>query len=249
MKLDKIFSHYTKKGAKIVDYDKASKPWPEWILLDDESIGMAEVLIKEKNGARRVRYAKYIPKKLLVRVEVLPETMKKFYDKFAEFYDPYVKKNNAVAAEFLANKISASVPKDARILDIGSGTGMLAEELAKLGFTNITLLDFSKEMLAKAKKKRILKPFRFLCGDFKRMKFGNKYDLVTSIFSFSCAPYFLEEEMPFLIKKVQSLLKPNGYFAIFGYDYEYLIQNAFKKVSLGTKILLGRQHSYFVGRK
>ncbi|HIJ97598.1 TPA: class I SAM-dependent methyltransferase [archaeon] len=174
--------------------------------------------------------------------------MEKFYDKFAKSYDARFANTNIPAAKFLADKISKLVPKSAKILDIGAGTGLLAEELARRGFSNITLLEFSKGMLAKAKAKKILKWCKFLRTDFKKQKFKGKYDLITSIFAFSCAPYFLEEEMPQLIKKVKSLLKLKGYFAVFGYDYEYLIEKSFRKISAGTKILLWREHSWFVGR-
>ena len=249
MQLAKVFSLDEKKKVRIVDYDKTSKPWPEWILLNNGRVGMAEVIIKEKTGARRVRYARYVPEKLLVRVEALPKTMEKFYDKFAKSYDARFANTNIPAAKFLADKISKLVPKSAKILDIGAGTGLLAEELARRGFSNITLLEFSKGMLAKAKAKKILKWCKFLRTDFKKQKFKGKYDLITSIFAFSCAPYFLEEEMPQLIKKVKSLLKLKGYFAVFGYDYEYLIEKSFRKISAGTKILLWREHSWFIGRK
>jgi len=251
MQLAKVFSLDEKKNKKVrvVDYDKTSKPWPEWILLNNGRIGMAEVIIKEKKGARRVRYARYVPEKLLVRVEVLPKTMEKFYDRFAKSYDTHVAQTNKPAAKFLADKISKLIPKDAKILDIGAGTGLLAEELARKGFTNITLTDFSKEMLAKAKKKKILKNCKFIRADFKKQILRGKYDIVASVFSFSCAPYFLEEEMPQSIKKVKSLLKPKGYFAVFGHDYEYLIEKSFRKLAAGTKTLLGREHSWFIGRK
>ena len=43
---------------------------------------------------------------------------------------------------------------DARILDVGCGTGLLAEHLRRLGYTNIDGLDFSREMLAEAQRLR-----------------------------------------------------------------------------------------------
>jgi ubiquinone/menaquinone biosynthesis C-methylase UbiE len=39
------------------------------------------------------------------------------------------------------------------VLDAGAGTGIVGEHLAKLGCTNLTALDFSKDILAKAKAK------------------------------------------------------------------------------------------------
>lgn len=47
-------------------------------------------------------------------------------------------------AELLADAIE---DKTARILDVGSGTGLAGENLAELGFTNIDALDYSADML------------------------------------------------------------------------------------------------------
>ncbi|MGI9352004.1 MAG: class I SAM-dependent DNA methyltransferase [Rhizobiaceae bacterium] len=45
--------------------------------------------------------------------------------------------------------------KNARILDIGSGTGLAGNELSRLGFANLDALDYSAEMLAEAAKRNI----------------------------------------------------------------------------------------------
>ncbi|KAG1702675.1 Methyltransferase-like protein 27 [Nymphon striatum] len=47
-------------------------------------------------------------------------------------------------AELLADAVE---DKTARILDVGSGTGLAGENLAELGFSNIDALDYSADML------------------------------------------------------------------------------------------------------
>jgi predicted TPR repeat methyltransferase len=45
--------------------------------------------------------------------------------------------------------------KGARILDAGAGTGLVGEELKKMGYTKMDALDYSKEMLDEAGKKGV----------------------------------------------------------------------------------------------
>ena len=47
--------------------------------------------------------------------------------------------------------------EDAKILDVGAGTGLVGEELSKRNFTNIDALDASLALLDKAEKKGIYK--------------------------------------------------------------------------------------------
>lgn len=45
--------------------------------------------------------------------------------------------------------------KDACILDAGCGTGLVGEELVKMGYSTMDALDYSKEMLDEAERKKI----------------------------------------------------------------------------------------------
>lgn len=49
--------------------------------------------------------------------------------------------------------------KDCRILDAGCGTGLVAEELSKMGYTQMDALDYSKEMLEKAAVKKLYQAY------------------------------------------------------------------------------------------
>jgi predicted TPR repeat methyltransferase len=55
----------------------------------------------------------------------------------------------AKSAKLLAGKV---MDKSARILDVGTGTGLVGRELAKLGYTNIDGVDYSAPMLEVARK-------------------------------------------------------------------------------------------------
>ncbi len=52
------------------------------------------------------------------------------------------------------------VPKEARILDAGAGTGLMGEVLLKLGYDNLVAMDLSEAMLEEAQKKNVYREFR-----------------------------------------------------------------------------------------
>lgn len=60
-----------------------------------------------------------------------------------------------VATAEALNKVLDS--KDAYILDAGCGTGLVGEELVKLGYSTMDALDYSQEMLDEAEQKNIYK--------------------------------------------------------------------------------------------
>lgn len=80
---------------------------------------------------------------------------KALYDDWAETYDQTMMDG----LKYLTPRKTASLlkeaalPLDARILDVGSGTGLAGEHLARLGYTNIDALDHSAAMLRTASEK------------------------------------------------------------------------------------------------
>jgi SAM-dependent methyltransferase len=67
------------------------------------------------------------------------------------------------------------VPKDARILDAGAGTGLCGELLAEQGYTDLVAMDISKGMLEEAKKKNAYR-------QFDQMVMGETLDYPTDSF-------------------------------------------------------------------
>lgn len=76
--------------------------------------------------------------------------------------------------------------KNARILDAGAGTGLVGEELQKMGYARLDALDYSREMLDEAQKKEIYRGL--IQADMSRpLKMDdNQYDAVvcTGTFTF-----------------------------------------------------------------
>ena len=80
------------------------------------------------------------------------------YDKWAQSYDHDVTMDgynfpsiiSGLTSEFIRNKKT-------KILDAGCGTGLIAEKLHILGYSNFYGIDFSSKMLSIAKKRKIYK--------------------------------------------------------------------------------------------
>ena len=98
------------------------------------------------------------------------------YNRWAGEYDADLKALGYNAprggAELLARCVA---DKGARVLDAGAGTGMVGEELNRVGFERITALDMSPGMLAEAEQKSVYealvvgelgKPLPFETGRF-----------------------------------------------------------------------------------
>ncbi|MDP2736871.1 MAG: class I SAM-dependent methyltransferase [bacterium] len=102
--------------------------------------------------------------------------------------------------------------KNYAILDLGVGTGITSKliqtELPKAEFD---LNDFSEKMLSGAKKK-FGKTANYILGDYSKIKFNKKYDIIVSVIGIH---HQNNKGKQLLFKKIYSLLRPDGIF-IFG---------------------------------
>ncbi|KAH7986197.1 hypothetical protein HPB52_025138 [Rhipicephalus sanguineus] len=111
----------------------------------------------------------------------------------------------SIMAQFINQELH--IKKDAVILDVGCGTGLLGVQLKNLGYNYIDALDYSEEMMSEAKKKNIYKS-HFLEKVFKNNKLTLKdaeYDVVAL-----CGCLMPGHIMPDALPEVARLVKPNG---------------------------------------
>ena len=89
------------------------------------------------------------------------------YDQWAKDYDADLDQDFGwIAPQRVAEFFSKHVPKDARILDAGAGTGLAGEILSSLGYGEIVAMDLSQGMLDEAEKKGVYREFhRMVMGD------------------------------------------------------------------------------------
>lgn len=98
------------------------------------------------------------------------DLVKNTYDKIAQAYtDKY---GNSPFLLDKINKFSSLLPKRARVLDLGCGSGRAAKLLQKKGF-EIVGIDFSKAMLKLARS--LVPEAEFFEGDVRRIDFADEY--------------------------------------------------------------------------
>jgi len=112
--------------------------------------------------------------------------------------------------DFAHRQISAQVPKDARILDLGCGAGVLSEKLLSSGF-RVTSADYSEDML-ELTRKRLAKgsnaPEAVVRADILDLPFDDaSFDVIVCMGVFG---YF--DDVDRAISEVRRVLKPGGMF-------------------------------------
>ena len=131
------------------------------------------------------------PERLLARAYALrnddPEETLKLYADWAETYDQTMIDGLAYRSpRRIAALAAVSEPRrDARVLDVGCGTGLLADCLREEGFSRIDGLDYSAPMLAVAKREgRIDEAFLRDLNAPLAMEAG-RYDMLASTGTFT----------------------------------------------------------------
>lgn len=111
--------------------------------------------------------------------------MKEKYNDLAANYDQtLVDVVGYVDPVKMADAISThlNLPKDAKIIDLGCGTGLTGMELKKVGFTDITGTDASDGMLVEAEKKQAYNKLveLYCCRDQIPEDLKGKFDVACS---------------------------------------------------------------------
>ena len=92
-----------------------------------------------------------IKEKMLKYQYMNQDTLTGIYDDIASQYDKHMEICGFPDPKNITDiLIKYGVPKDAPIIDLGCGTGLVGEMLSKHGFTDIVGIDASQEMLKKA---------------------------------------------------------------------------------------------------
>ena len=98
------------------------------------------------------------------------------YDQWASEYEADLTRDFDYAGPPRAAELLARhVPKDARILDAGAGTGLVGQILAGLGYGNLTAMDLSQGMLEESRNKNVYRELR-------QMVMGEPLDFPTGAF-------------------------------------------------------------------
>lgn len=141
------------------------------------------------------------------------KTVKKTFAKSIEKYP-----QNAVVQKIMAHnlveKIIALAPKPTSILEVGAGAGILSEQLAKhIYFEKF----YANDLTEKSEKfvKKYIPTSKFFAGDFRRINFGAKFDLIASNAVFQ---WFDNPEK--ILNKCYTMLNSNGILAFTTFNRE-----------------------------
>ncbi|UCH42292.1 MAG: class I SAM-dependent methyltransferase [Dehalococcoidales bacterium] len=78
------------------------------------------------------------------------------YDQWAKDYETDLEKDFCyLGPQYATELFTRHVPREARILDAGAGTGLVGELLARQGYSNLVAMDLSRGMLDEAAKKNV----------------------------------------------------------------------------------------------
>jgi len=104
------------------------------------------------------------------------------YDQWAQDYDADLDEEfGYVSPQRAVDVFRRYVPKGARILDAGAGTGLVGELLLKQGYSNLVAMDMSVGMLEKARAKNAYREFhRMVMGETLGFS-TDSFDAVISI--------------------------------------------------------------------
>lgn len=133
------------------------------------------------------------------------------YDRYADVYDLFFHGRGA-DLDFYVAHIRSLLPDGGELLELGTGTGRVAEHLVAAGF-RVTGVDFSRAMLERAveRKRRLGDRFTPVFADIRTLALGRRFPLIIAPFGMM-AHLVREDERQAVMRRIFEHLEPGGYF-------------------------------------
>lgn len=174
---------------------------------------------------------------------------RRFMDGMAADYDAMVADvfNVPMAKALLSQLPLGEIGKNAHVLDLGCGTGILTELLAQIGLSHFTLVDFSNGMLIQAKNKLA----KIKTIDYERMDIAKKlpkgrFDAIVSVMLFNT---FNAKMTDLILGRLSKKMTKNALFGVVE-DAEKPAYAKYFNPIVNKVVDIGPRAKYiFVGRK
>lgn len=137
------------------------------------------------------------------------QAVRSFFDRLAPGWDAETVRNEPVIARILDN---AGVREGCTVLDVACGTGVLFGDYVRRGAAQVTAIDLSPEMAARAAEKAAGTQITVVCGDVEdsaAVRDSGPYDVVMVYNAF---PHFPDPAG--LIRTLAELVRPGGRLSI-----------------------------------
>ncbi len=206
MKITRIYRGEDIENILHFEYNNNCKKRPSWIKIKDcdEDIQFIKISIKEEAFWYRRYFRNYF-----FPLNNTTEDYKNYYNEIAKEYESMVPQNREIANFILEQLGKEKIPRDADILEIGAGTGLVSEIIAKNGYNHLTLLDISDKSLDIARKKPVLKTCEYIIENLKTFNPVKRFDVILNSMSLD---YFDEEELDSILRKIKQMLSHQGLF-------------------------------------
>ena len=130
---------------------------------------------------------------------------KTFWNRYARLYDWEITKFSDAAYRQMYTLMAAALSKDMKVLEIATGTGLIALNIAPFA-ASVDAIDFSPKMIEQAKKKAAPSNVRFSVEDATDLTFAqSSFDAVIISNALHIMP-----QPELVLENIRRVLKPGG---------------------------------------
>ncbi len=157
---------------------------------------------------------------------------KSFWNRYAKLYDFEIHKFNSSAYSEMYRLISRVLTKEMRVLEIATGTGLIAINIAD-SVQSVEATDFSPKMIETAMRKSAPDNVRFSVEDASALSFPDQtFDAVIISNALHIMP-----DPELVLKNIRRVLKPNGILIAPTFSHGHLNDSTWKLNAFLLKVI------------